>query len=104
MIHDTFRGFGANLELGSALYQIFREAGLPGPTMRQEIPLGRNPEIARWFTDTLSSLQPRIQQLTLPLESVGNLDTLAARLQVELDASRTVAAALAPVGAWARII
>jgi SAM-dependent methyltransferase len=103
LIHDTFRGFGANLEVGSTLYQLFREAGLPGPTMRQEIPLGRNPEIARWFVDTLYSLQPRSQQLRLPLESVGNLDTLAARLQVELDASRTVAAALAPVGAWVRI-
>ena len=102
LIHKTFQRSGANPELGTALYQVFQEAGLPGPTMRQEIPMGRDPSTARWFTDTLRSLQPQIEELGLPLKSVGNLDTLTMRLHSEAEPSHGVVAWMAPVGAWCR--
>ena len=102
LIHETFQKSGGNLVLGYTLYQVFREAGLPGPTMRQEIPMGRDPDTARWFSDTLRSLWPRIQQFNLSLESVGSLDTLAKRLQAEVETSNSVVTWLAPVGAWVR--
>jgi SAM-dependent methyltransferase len=100
LIHKTFQESGANPELGLALYRVFREAGLPGPTMRQEMPMGKDPDIARWFTDILRTLQPRIQESNLSIESVGNLDTLSERLQAEVEASKSVAAWLGQVGAW----
>ncbi len=102
LIHRTFQQSGANPEIGTALYQVFQEAGLPGPTMRQEIPMGRDPNSARWFSDTLRSLRSQIQRLGLSLESVGDLDTLAKRLQNEAGASNGVVAWMAPVGAWVR--
>lgn len=102
LIHETFRRSGANPELGPALYGVFREAGLPAPTMRMEMPLGNDPDIARWFYDIICTLRPQIQQLDLPLESLGNLDTLRERLQAEVAASNTVASWLAPVGVWSR--
>ena len=102
LIHETFQQSGANPELGPALYRAFREAGLPGPTMRLEMPLGKDPDLAQCCSDLIISLQPRIQQLNLPLESLGNLDTLSERLKAEVAASNTVVAWLAPVGAWAR--
>ena len=102
LIHRTFQRSGANPELGTALYQAFLDAGLPGPTMRQEIPMGRDPDTANWFTDTLRSLESQIQQLSLPIEQVGNLDTLTERLQSEARASNGVVAWMAPVGVWCR--
>src|SRR5438876_94192 len=39
LIRETFRRSGANTEIGLALYRIFKEAGLPAPAMRMEIPL-----------------------------------------------------------------
>lgn len=102
LIHETFRRSGANPELGPSLYGVFREAGLPEPTMRMEMPLGNDPDTARWFYDIICTLRPQIQQLDLPLESLGNLDTLRERLQAEVAASNTVASWLAPVGVWSR--
>ena len=102
LVHKTFQQSGANPELGLALYRTFQEAGLPGPNMRVEMPLGRDPETARWFSDILCSLRPRIQQLDLPLEPLGHLETLSQRLQAEVAASNTVVSWLAPVSAWAR--
>src|SRR5579863_2020605 len=92
LIHKTFQESGGNPELGYSLYRVFREAGLPGPAMRQEIPMGKDPDIARWFTDILRTLRPRIQKSNPLLETVGNLDTLTGRLQAEVEASNSVAA------------
>jgi ubiquinone/menaquinone biosynthesis C-methylase UbiE len=102
LVHKTFQKSGANPELGYDLYRVFQEAGLPGPTMRQEVPLGRDPDTARWFADIIYSLRPRIEQLNLPLDSLGNLNTLSERLQAQVEASNSVVAWLAPVGAWVR--
>jgi ubiquinone/menaquinone biosynthesis C-methylase UbiE len=102
LIHETFQQSGANMELGLALWRVFQEAGLPEPTMRLEMPLGNDPELAQACSDLILSLRPRIQQLNLSLEPLGNLDTLSERLQAEVAASNTVVAWLAPVGAWAR--
>jgi len=102
LIHKTFQESGANPEFGPALYRAFQEAGLPGPTMRLEMPLGKDPDTARWFADIIYTLRPQIEQFNLSLDLLGNLDTLSERLQAEVTASQGVAAWLAPVGAWAR--
>jgi len=102
LIHETFRRCGVNPELGPSLYGVFREAGLPAPTMRLEMPLGKDQDFARWFYDIICTLRPQIQQLDLSLEPLGNLDTLIERLQAEAAASNTVASWLAPIGAWSR--
>jgi ubiquinone/menaquinone biosynthesis C-methylase UbiE len=92
----------ANHDMGTELYHTFVEAGLPAPTMRMEVPMGKEPYLAQWYYHTLCSLRPQIEQWRLPLESLGDLDTLVQRLQAEVAESKTVACWFASVGAWCR--
>jgi len=101
LIDKTMRA-SANHDMGTELYQTFVEAGLPEPVMRMELPLGKEPYLAQWYYDTLCSLRPQVEQLHLPIESLGNLDTLVHRLQAEVAESKTVACWFASVGAWCR--
>ena len=92
----------ANHDMGTELYHTFVEAGLPAPAMRMELPMGKEPYLAQWYYDTLCSLRPRIEQLHLPVESLGSLDTLVQRLKAEVAESKTVACWFASVGASCR--
>jgi ubiquinone/menaquinone biosynthesis C-methylase UbiE len=99
---DKAMRVSANHDMGTDLYHTFVEAGLPEPAMRLELPLGKEPYLAHWYYDTLCSLLPQIEQLHLPVESLGSLDTLVQRLQDEVERSKTVAFWFASVGAWCR--
>jgi len=101
LMDKTMRA-SANHEMGTDLYHTFLDAGLPEPSMRMELPLGREPYLAEWYYDTLCSLLPQVEQLHLPIESLGNLNTLVQRLQAEVVESKTVACWFASVGAWCR--
>jgi ubiquinone/menaquinone biosynthesis C-methylase UbiE len=101
IIDKTMR-VSANHDMGTELYHTFVEAGLPAPAMRMELPIGREPYLAQWYYDTMCSLRPQIEQLRMPIESLGNLDTLVQRLQAEVAESKTVACWFASVGAWCR--
>jgi ubiquinone/menaquinone biosynthesis C-methylase UbiE len=102
LIDKTMRASGANHDMGTDLYRTFVEAGLPAPAMRMELPLGKELYLAQWYYDTLYSLRPQIDQLHLPIESLGNLDTLVQRLHAEVMQSTTVACWFASVAAWCR--
>ena len=102
LILDTFLRTGANPEMGADMYTAFQKAGLPAPTMRLEMPLGKDPDFAEWFYGLVRTLQPQMRELGLPVDALGNLDTLHERMQAEVDAVPTLAAWMAPVGAWAR--
>ncbi len=100
LIHQAIQRSGAHTEIGLTQYWFFQEAGLPAPTMHLEMLLGGDPEFTRWSYDLLCSLRPQIQQLNLSLEPLGDFDTLLARLQTEVAASKTVVPFVALVGAW----
>lgn len=100
LLHDAFRSAGGNTEMGPALYRVFREAGLPAPTMRMEMPLGDNEACARWLYDTLWSVRPQIKRLDMYPETLGDFDTLGERLRLELAASNEASGWVAIVGAW----
>jgi len=102
IIHETLLRTGANPEMGPDLYQKFQEAGLPAPRMRLEMPLGKERDLAQWFYDICCTLRPQVQQLHLPIESLGSLDTLVDRLLAEVAGSKSVASWFAAVTAWAR--
>jgi ubiquinone/menaquinone biosynthesis C-methylase UbiE len=101
LIDETMR-VSANHDMGRDLYHTLVEAGLPEPTVRMELPMGREPYLAQWYYDTLCSLLPQAKQLHMPIESLGSLDTLVQRLQDEVANSKTVACWFASVGAWCR--
>ena len=100
IIYEAFRRSGANPELGPALCWTFQQAGLPEPTMRLEMPLGKDADFARWFYDILWTLRPQILRLKLSIELLGDLDTLTDRLRGEAEASPSVVSIPPPVGAW----
>jgi ubiquinone/menaquinone biosynthesis C-methylase UbiE len=102
LLHETIQRSGAHTEIGLAQFRFFQEAGLPVPAMRMEILLGSDPDFTRWTYDLLCSLRPQIQQLRLSLDKLGDFDTLPARLQAEVAASKTVVPFVALVGAWSR--
>jgi len=101
LIDKTMRT-SANHDMGAELYQTFVEAGLPAPTVRLELPMGKEPYLAQWYYDTLCSLLPQAKKLQMPIESLGPLDTLVQRLQAEVEEPKTVACWFASVGAWCR--
>jgi ubiquinone/menaquinone biosynthesis C-methylase UbiE len=101
LIDKTMR-VSANHDMGTELYHTFVEAGLPQPAVRMELPLGKGAYLAHWYYDTLCSLRQQMEQLHMPIESLGSLDTLVQRLQDEVAESKTVACWFASVGAWCR--
>ena len=102
LIYETSRRAGVNMEMGVQLNRVFQEAGLPAPHMHMEVPLGSDPDFTRWVPDVLNAVKGQIQQFHLSLEPLGDMDTLAERLQQEVTASKNVLAWLALVGAWCR--
>jgi hypothetical protein len=102
LLHELAARSGVNVEMGPALYKVFHDAGLPAPNMRLEMELGHDPDFTRWVSDSVSSVRPRIEKLNLPLEELGDFDTLQQRLQEDVASSNTVVPWLALVGAWCR--
>src|SRR5262249_24682856 len=90
-IHEAFRRSGANPELGPALYKTFLAAGLPGPTMRLEMLLGKNADLARLFGGLAHTLANEDRRSESPLGKLGDLGTLERRLGAEVAASDAVA-------------
>ena len=102
LTHETMRRCGADTEIGLALHHMFPEAGFSPPTVRMEILLGSDPDFTRRIYDLLCSLRPQIQQHNLPLDHLGDLDTLPHRLHSEVATAKTVVPFVALVGAWSR--
>ena len=102
LIRDTFVAGGANTEMELPLYQGFKAANLTSPQLRVDLPVGDSPEFRGLLYDLLVAVWSRAQALRLPLESLGNPETLAARLDDELDANGSFASFVGLVGAFAR--
>ena len=102
LLHEASLRSGVNMEMGPALHKAFQDAGLPVPNMRLEMELGHDPDFTRWVSDVVCTLQTKIQEVGLSLESLGDLDTLQERLQKEVASSNTVVPWIGLVGAWCR--
>jgi len=102
LLYDVSERTGVRMEQGPALHMDFQNAGLPAPHMRLAMELGYDPDFTRWVSDVVRTLEPKIRAFALPLETLGDLDTLQNRLQDEVAASHTVVPWLALVGAWCR--
>jgi ubiquinone/menaquinone biosynthesis C-methylase UbiE len=100
LIVEAFRCSGADPEMGMALYRTFQEAGLAAPRMHLDVLLETGPAAVREIHDIFRSLLPQIARSGLKLASLGDLDTLPARLEAELAASNGPATWLGLVGAW----
>lgn len=95
---------GAEFQMGTKLFRVFLEAGLPAPELRMEAPVGGGPDWPgyEYLAETARSLLPGIQRMTgMDLESV-NVDTLAERLRSEVVGRNGIHMLPLMVGAWAR--
>jgi len=101
-IHETFQRSGVNPEMGLALYAAFQEVGLPAPAMHMEIALGSDANCTQQPADVLRSVHTLARQNNVSLEEVGDLETLADRLHVEVARSNTVVNYIPIVSAWSR--
>jgi SAM-dependent methyltransferase len=102
-IYETIRRSGANQDLGLTLYRTFEEAGLPPPTVRLDMQLGKDPDMAEHFVGLIRTLRPRAEEYGVALEALSDLETLNERLQAEVAVSNAVAGWPAFVSAWSRM-
>jgi ubiquinone/menaquinone biosynthesis C-methylase UbiE len=102
LCHQALARSGARTNNELFLYRDFQAAGLPPPTLLNELQLGDAPEIRRYLVDLLTTLWPRAGEFGLSRDKVGDLSTLAKRLDAELDANNSFATSLGVVGAFSR--
>ena len=102
LIHDTLARGGARTNSKLFLYRDFQAAGLPPPTLRNELLLGDTPEIRSYLIDLLSAMWPRVCEHEAARDKLGDFSTLAARLDAELDANNSFAACPGVVNVFAR--
>ena len=102
LIHDTLARGGARTNNELSLYRDFQAAGLPRPTLRNELLLGDTPEIRSYLVDLLSAMWPRVVEHAAARKKLGDFSTLAARLDAELDGSHSFAACPGVVNAISR--
>ena len=84
-IYQTFAAAGVRIGMASELRHTFVKAGLGEPELLGEFVVGGGPDFAGypWLANTMRSLAPMAKKLGIPLEPLGDLDTLALRLRVE---------------------
>jgi ubiquinone/menaquinone biosynthesis C-methylase UbiE len=98
LLVETFQRSGTNTEMGPALSRVFQEAGLPAPSTHTDTLMGSE----QWLPDCLHSLRPKMAQLNLSLDPLGDFETLSERLQAEVKAFNTTAPLPDLVSAWSR--
>lgn len=98
LLVETFQRSGTNTEMGPALSRVFQEAGLPVPSTHTDTLHGAE----RWMPDCLHSLHPRMTQLNLSLEPLGDFQTLSERLHAEVKAFQANTPLPDLLSAWSR--
>jgi SAM-dependent methyltransferase len=102
-IRETFRRGGVHFDMGARLYPLFRAAGFPGPTMRQDVLIGGGEALRPLYehcTDMIRSLLPRMEQFGIATAEAVQVDTLAERLERATDAAGSQIAYVPVVAAW----
>jgi hypothetical protein len=102
-IRETFRRGGVHHDIGARLYPLFRRAGLPGPTLREEVLVAGGEALRPAYelcTDIVRSLLPRMEQFGIATVEEVQVDTLAGRLERETAASDSQVAYMPVIGAW----
>jgi 2-polyprenyl-3-methyl-5-hydroxy-6-metoxy-1,4-benzoquinol methylase len=102
IIRDAFVAGGANTEMELPLYRGLIAADMTSPQMRVDLPVGDSPEFRSLLYDLLLTVWARAEALGLPLDTLGDPLTLAARLNDELDTNGSFATFVGLVGAFAR--
>ena len=103
-IVEAFTRAGVETSMGSRLYSVFKDAGLPPPEMISGGRVEGNPEsqIFEWLAQTVRSLLPMIEKTGVATREEVGIDTLADRLRAAVVERNGVAHSPIFVGAWTR--
>jgi SAM-dependent methyltransferase len=95
---------GPEMRMGSKLFRVYLEAGLPAPQLRLEAPVGGGPDWPgyEYTAETLRSLLPVLQRFTGVDAAAVDIDTLAARMRQDAVDGQRVQMLPQMFGAWAR--
>jgi len=104
-IYRTFAAAGVRVNMASELLQTYVKAGLGKPELLGEFVVGGGADYAgySWLANTLRSLVPMAGKLGIPLQALGDLDTLTQRLRTEAASEARDFWSPPYVGAFARI-
>jgi SAM-dependent methyltransferase len=102
LLCEAFSRSGARPNMELTLFRGMLESGFEAPRLRVEIPIAIDPEGRRWVYDLLMSVRPRLEGLGIASDRVGDFNTLAERLEAELETACSYAPLVGLVGAWAR--
>jgi ubiquinone/menaquinone biosynthesis C-methylase UbiE len=102
LIVEYYRRAVARPNIGSQLFWLMQEAGLPSPECRAECIMdgGPNSPVYEWLTETVRSLLPKMEALGMTAGVVS--DTLPERLREEAMEKRGAAILPPIIGAFAR--
>ena len=103
-IVEGFTRAGVETSMGSRLYSIYQQAGLPEPAMISAGRVEGSPQsqIFEWVAQTVRSLLPMIEKTGVATRDEVGIDTLADRLRAESVARSAVIHSPLFVGAWTR--
>ena len=98
LLVGTLQRCGTNTEFGTTLSRTFQDAGLPAPIVRTDCLIGSE----SWLPDCLHSLRPKMIELRLPFEVLGDFETLHERLNDEVLAMKARTPLPSIVSAWSQ--
>lgn len=102
LIYESFKRSKANVDMGTTLVRGFEQIGFHDPQMQLDVPVGVDSETRRWVYELVSTLYPRFIQYGLSVNTIGELGTLAERLDSELAHYNAYAACIGLTGIWSR--
>lgn len=98
LLVETLERCGTNTDMGNEVSRVYEEVGLPAPKIRVDRLTGSE----SWLPDCLHSMRPKMVELGLSLEPVGDFETLHDRLRVEASAFKTREPLPNIVSVWSR--
>jgi ubiquinone/menaquinone biosynthesis C-methylase UbiE len=103
-IVEALKRAGVETSMGSRLYSIYKQAGLPEPQMIVGGRVEGSPQsqIYEWLAETVRSLLPMIEKTGVATKDEVGIDTLADRLRADVAEKGAVVHSPTFVGAWTR--
>jgi len=97
---------GAEGQMGTKLYRVYVEAGLPGPQLIVEAPVGGGPDWPGYelFAETMRSLMPMLEKTGRVNAKAIDLDTLADRMRQAVTEKNGLHMMPLMFGAWSRTV
>jgi ubiquinone/menaquinone biosynthesis C-methylase UbiE len=102
-IAETFRRGGVAYDIGSKLYHLIRQAGLPGPTLQQHVSVCGGAAVrplCEHSAEMVRSLLPRMEAFGIVSAEEIQVETLAKRLERDSRAAESQITYMPNFAAW----